>query len=317
MNIALTCDHLLSDDHFTRSLACLLEHFPHAPIYTVAHKRGRVPVVLQERTIHSSGLSRKVGNTDQLASSAWLVPQASKHLFIPCSTDIIFSFSAGLGHGIKKCKKTRQITYLYKKHTPGSGLKQKFFASYLETWSRKKLAQSDHLWVATPGLLELCRPLHPNPVLINPGFKVECFLRPSPLSQATFHAVEGPVTPELSQIFKKCDCSWKALASSEILKNSHALISPHPNTGFPQHALESLALGNPVIIRETPLNREILGPLENNGVIFINDIRQIPSALEQCPFPVSPGPLRSLALQYSQSRFKSTVGKMLKQIINP
>ena len=313
-SIALACDHLLANDHYTQSFSSLLEIFPQAPIYTLAHRRGSVPSVLQERTIRASGLSRTASDTGELLSRAWAVPKAAEHLSIPCSTDIVFSFSAGLGHGIKKCKETRQITYLYQAYAPGPGLKQKFFASYLRSWSQKKLAQSDHLWVSSPTLLEFCRQFHPAPKQINPGFKVECFLRPQPLTQATFHAVEGPITDSLAQILESHP--WKVLKSPEDLKSSHALISPWAGSGIPQRALESLALGNPVIIRDTPTNREVLQSLEDKGVFFIQDLSQIPSALKKCAFPMNdPAPLRALALQYSESRFKSTIKRMLKQVM--
>ena len=316
MKIALTCDHLLNNDHFVQSLSSLLEIFPDAPIYTLAHRRGKVPSILQERTIHASALSHKVSNTEQLLARSWAAPSVASRLSIPCSTDLTFSLSAGLGHGFKQCQKTRQITYLYQAYNPGSGLKQKFFSSYLHSWSRKKLTQSDQLWVSSPTLLEFCRQYHPNPKLVNPGFKVECFLRPSPLTQPSFFAVNGPITESLKQILKQCPFPWKLLESSEVLKSSFALISPWTDVGFPKRALESLALGNPVIIRNTPINRDVLQPLENKGVVFIEDPSQILSALKKCPsFPCDPAPLRSLALQYSESRFKSNIRRLLRQIV--
>ena len=315
MNVALTCDHLLNNDHFTQCLSSLLEIFPHAPIYTLAHRRGNVPLALQERTICASHISHKIASTSQLASASWAVPKAAENLSIPCKVDLIFSFSAGLGHGIKKCKKTRQITYLYNNYTPGSGFKQKFFASYIKSWSRQKLAESDHLWVANSRLLDIFRPYHSRIRLVKPGSKVECFLRPSPLIRPTFYAVETPITTPLKHILNRCEFHWKPLESPEILKRSQAFISPEPSTEFPVKILESLALGNPVIIRDTPHNREFFQSLENKGVTFIQNLSQLPSTLKKCPFPTDPGPLRSLALQYGESRFKSTIRKLLKTCV--
>ena len=312
MNVVLTCDHLLSDDHFTQCLSSLLEIFPRAPIYTLAHKRGSIPSSLQERTIHASYISHKVATVEQLSRYAWTVPKAAEHLTAPCNTDLIFSFSAGLGHGIKKCKKTRQIVYLYKEFTPGPGFKQKFFASYIQSWSRKKLAVSDHLWVSDNRLLEVCRQFHPDVRLVRPGSKVECFLRPTPLSQPTFYAVEAPISPELSHILNQSDCQWKPLESPDVLKKSHALISLQASMKFPGKILESLALGNPAIIRDTSHNREFFQTLENRGITFIQSLSQLPNVLKKCPIPTEPLSLRNFALQYGEFRFKSTVRKLLK-----
>ena len=316
MNVTLTCDHLLSNDHFTQCLASLLDIFPQAPIYTLAHRRGSIPALLQERTIHAGHISHKVANTGQLLRHSWAIPKTAEHLSIPCSTDLIFSFSSGLGHGIKKCKKTRQIVYLYRDYTPGPGLTQKFFASYLKSWSQKKLAQCDHLWVADVDLWKAYRPYYPNIQLVQPGSKVECFIRPTPLTRPTFYAIEAPITIPLKRALGRCGCPWKPLESSQILKQSQALISLNSSNEFPEKILESLALGNPVIIQDTALNRRFFRSLENRGVTFIKDLSDLPSALRQCPFPAIPGPLRSLALQYGESRFQSTVRKLLKKIVD-
>ena len=317
MNIALTCDHLLSDDHYTQCLSSLLEIFPQTPIYTLAHRRGSVPSSLQERTIHASYISQKIANPRQFTQAAWTVPKAAEHLIIPCSTNLIFSFSSGLGHGIKKCKKTKQIVYLYKEYTPGPGFKQKFFASYVKSWSRKKLATSDHLWVSNPELMDTCRSFHPNVQLVKPGSKVECFLRPTPLVRPTFYAVEAPITSPLRHLLEQYDHPWKPLESASTLKESHALISLQTNTEFPERILNSLALGNPVIIRDTPDNRNFFQSLESKGVTFIQNISQLPAAMKECPFPVDPQPLRSFALQYGEHRFKSAIRKLLKNFSHP
>ena len=312
MKIALTCDHLLHDDHFTQSLASLLEIFPDASIYTLAYSPGSVPTPLQDRTIHASYLSHKVSHPRQLAYWSWAIPGAAANLRIPCSTDLIFSFSAGLGHGFKKCKKTLQFTYLYQDDTPKRG----FFSPYVRRWSRKKLEESQYLRIATDSLAENLRAPRSRPKVLNPGFKVECFLRPHPLETPTFYAVEGPLPPPLEDILRQTSQPWKPLDSDQTLKSSHALISPHESDQLPTRALESLALGNPVIIRDTPLNRSVLSSLENRGVIFIEDSAEIPSALHRCPFPTDPAPLRSLALKYGVSRFKSTLSRELKDILD-
>ena len=311
MKIALTCDHLLDDEPFTQSLASLLELFPDAPIYTLAHRRGSVPTALQERTIHASYLSHKVSTPRQLIERAWAIPGAAANLTIPCSFDLIFSFSAGLGHGFNKCKKTTQFTYLYRDDTPQRG----FFSPYLRRWSRKKLEQSPYLRVAIDTLANKLRSPHPQLQTLNPGFKVECFLRPQPLEQPTFYAVDGPLSPALEEVLKQSGQPWKPLDCADTLKQSHALISLAPSDQLPARALESLALGNPVIIWDTPLNRKTLGSLENRGVIFIEDVSQLSAALQACPFPIDPAPLRTLALQYGESRFKTALRRDIEDIL--
>ena len=316
MKIALTCDHLLADDPYTRCLSSLLEIFPHAHLYTLAHRRSGAPPPLRERTIHASYISHKIATPRHLAAHAWAAPRAAEHLTIPCDTDLVFSFSAGLGHGIKKCKKTRQIVYLYRDYTPPKGLIPALFAPYVQSWSRRKLAESEQLWIARSGLGELAETHHSHPRLLRPGLPVECFLRPVPLARPTFHAVEPPISPPLAHILEKSGHPWKPLQSPQTLKDSHALIAPHPTDQFPERIFKALALGNPVIIRDNPLNRELFQSLENRGVAFIAELSRLPAALKECPFPTDPGPLRSLALQYSESRFKSNVRKMLKQYLD-
>ena len=312
MKIALTCDHLLSDASFTQSLTSLLELFPDAPIYTLAHQRGSVPSALQERTIHASYLSHKISTPRQLIDRAWAIPGAAANLTIPCSIDFIFSFSAGFGHGFNKCKKTTQFTYLYRDDTPKRG----FFSSYIRHWSRKKLEQSAYLRIAIDTLASKLRTHHPQIKTLKPGLKVECFLRPHPLERPTFFAIEGPVTPLLKDAIRQSGQPWKPLDCAETLKKSHALISLEQSDHLPARALESLALGNPVIIRDTPLNRSTLDPLENCGVIFIKSVSDLPDALARCPFPINPAPLRSLALQYGESRFKTAIKRDIQDILS-
>ena len=65
------------------------------------------------RRIFSTFLSNKVKSKNQLHENSFLIPSASKNLFIPCSVDLIINISNGYSQGIKKCEKTKQITYLY------------------------------------------------------------------------------------------------------------------------------------------------------------------------------------------------------------
>lgn len=175
MKVALTTDFLFERDNLIEILELACETFPDSNLYTLSHRLGGVLGVINERSIQSSFLSHKMLSYSQLDQYLFSFPTASKNITIPCSNDLVISFSRGFSHGIKKCKNTKQITYLYDFIWETYPLKKwysKFFLTYIKNWSLKKLSQSDEIWVSCENLKKVISPYFSNVHVIEPFFKV-------------------------------------------------------------------------------------------------------------------------------------------------
>ena len=113
MKVALSTDTLLKRDHSTEIYDLLCELFPEAEAYALAHRPGTILGPAEHRKVHSTFLSTKVQSHEEIGKYFFSIPSALKNLFIPCSNNVILNISRGLSHGIKKCKESYQITYLY------------------------------------------------------------------------------------------------------------------------------------------------------------------------------------------------------------
>ncbi len=168
MKTAISIDTLLERDHSTKLLNILCELLPEAPIYTLVHQKGRLRN-LKKKRVCSSFLSHKIQHHDQVGHYFFALPSAATHLFIPCKYGLVFNISRGLSHGIKKCKKSLQVTYLYDNYwteKKSDSIREKLFKSYVKHWSRKAIGQIDELWVSSAILYGYFQHFHSNVQLI-------------------------------------------------------------------------------------------------------------------------------------------------------
>ncbi|EQC43713.1 hypothetical protein [Bacteriovorax sp. Seq25_V] len=157
MKVVVSCDAVLKRDYYLEIIESVLDVVgEQCELYALVHREGKIVGPVEQRKIHSSFLSHKVDSFSELTQHNFLIPGAAKNLFIPCSVDLIINISRGYSHGILKCEKTKQITFIVedidsqiKKKT----FKQKIFSSFVKSFQAKSLSQVDKLWVSNLNLI--------------------------------------------------------------------------------------------------------------------------------------------------------------------
>jgi hypothetical protein len=175
MKVAITCDYLLERSHYTEVIEHICEIFPEARLYCFAHKEGKILGHIEQRMITSTHLSKKVETVSDFYSYSYQIPSLAKNLFISCEYDLIINISKGFSQGIRKCDKSKVITYLYDlgftKKIQQTFL-QKIFYSYVLNWAKTTLKQSDLVMVSRPDLKLELQSVIPNAEVVLPPFRV-------------------------------------------------------------------------------------------------------------------------------------------------
>lgn len=336
MKIALTIDHLIAREHSTALFEEIMGLYKDAEIWTIVHNEGGVLGPVEMRKIHSSFLSHKVKDKSSFKKLSFLGPSAAGKLFIPCSYDLIINISTGLSHGIKKCKETKQVTYLYDFiPTDSKTFTEKIFKGYLKKWSLDKLKQSDLLLTSSKNLN---KSLGLNGKVIYPFFKLEDFpLIPSSHWKHDFFVINGEgmsleegnriiryleekkerycfigdlpkglkVSKDLN-LGKKCNGEL-----APLLASSFGLIH-FGEFSFPQNPLKNLSVGRPLLIKDSSLNREFF---ENKpGVTFFNEGNFF-QKLESFETSDAPEKIRATAMKYQSLGFKGQFKRQVEQFI--
>lgn len=349
MKVALSLDHLLQRENATSCADIFCELFPDADCYTVAHKAGAVLGNVEIRKIHSTGLSKKVETVDELAKNAYLVPTISQQLFVPCSVDVLFNISRGLSHGFKKCQETKQITYLYDDYfltrAPKSW-RERFFRSYVKSWSKKALSQVDILWVSTQELHDALAPYLKIPVeVVPPFFKITEFpLIPSSLFKHDFYCIEASsVSLDQAQIIletlDKRSTRWRFIGVddhlAELKKNYPAdtfygdrcagELAPMLSSArgcidlttdvFPESALKSQAVGRPVITMSGGFSDAFLKTPHAHKVSSLKkDLDQALDQLEASLATLEPKKVRAFVMDYHDLKFKGALIRAMDKL---
>lgn len=182
MKVAVTCDLLVERTAAISVVESVLEIFEDAKVFSIVHHAGKILGPIEQRKIASTYMTNVITEErafgDQWWKKAMLVPGACRNLFIPCSYDLIINISSGFSHGIKKCEKTKQITYLvenvFNQRKP-KYIREKIFRGYLENWAQKKLNQADELWVLNEKEKTFWSKKHSNVSVMSPYFKATDF----------------------------------------------------------------------------------------------------------------------------------------------
>lgn len=305
MNIALSVDSVLfRDDSFT-TFDCFVDYFDQAPVFTFAHRPGRVLGPLERRKVHASFLSHKVEDVFQLRKNSYLVPSASKKLSISCSYDLVVNFSRGLSHGISRCENTKQLTYLYDLDSlPQKGsLRERFFGAHVNRWAMKNLDSPHELWVSSETLkselalytdrsLKVVTPfidLHEFPPIPENVYAHDFYLINAESLTVSLAQKLLKVLPERGLAFRfvGADQHLDVLKTQEkknlfagvrcggelapLLAASRGLLDIGSDCGaIPQMALQALSCGRPVVAAKTPLREEFLNL---QGVLFLNSFK--------------------------------------------
>lgn len=348
MKVAFSLDHLLQRENATACADIFCELFPDADCYTLAHKVGAVLGNVEIRKIHSTGLSKKVSSLDELAKNAYLVPTISQQLFVPCSVDVVFNISRGLSHGFKKCKETKQITYLYDDYflsrKPRSW-RERFFRSYLKSWAKKSLGQVDLLWVSTQELHDALAPHLSIPIeVVPPFFKLTEFpLIPSSLFKHDFYCIEASCLSEeqaqmiVDQLEKRAT-RWRFIGVDDHLgelKKKYPVeafygdrcageLAPLLSSArgcidltteiFPESAMKAQATGRPVITQRGGFSDAFL---QTPHAHKINSLKEdLSSALDQLEASLAtlePKKVRAYVMDYHDLKFKGALMRAMNK----
>ncbi len=282
MKVAITCDYLFERNHYTEVIETVCELFPEARLYCFAHKQGAILGHIEQRVITSTFLSHKVNTEVEFYKYSYQIPSIAKNLFVSCEYDLIINISKGFSQGIKKCERTKIITYLYDldiENKMKDSLLQKIFSSYVQSWAMKLLKKADLVIVSRDDLKAHLAKIVPMAEVAPPPFRISDYsLFPKEMFKHHFFAIEakglklqeakllvewmkewnflfqfiGPdehlseiKTNELpANLFFGNKCSGE---HAPVLASSMALISFN-HEEFPNLVLATMATGRPVIV---------------------------------------------------------------------
>ena len=142
-----------------RVLEAICELFPHAPIYTLLHKKTSTSPLIERKTIRTSFLNSIPGISTHYRKFLPLMPIAAQGLKLPGDTDLIISSCHCVIKGVKKppgathvCYIHSPMRYLYDQYETYFGsrapLYQRMgmviFRRYLRRWDRASNNNVDH-----------------------------------------------------------------------------------------------------------------------------------------------------------------------------
>lgn len=281
MKVAITCDYLLERNHYTEVIETICEIYPEARLYCFAHNEGKILGHIEQRLITSTYLSKKVKTVDAFYSHSYQIPSLAKNLNVPCEYDLIINISKGFSQGIKKCDKSRVITYLYDfgfENKIRKSFVQKLFYSFTMSWVKKNLKKSDLVMVSREDIKIELQSLIPNAVVVPPPFRLSDFsLFPKTMFKHHYFAIEATglslqEARELAFWMGEWELPFQFIGNDKhlnsmkpdfesnkffgnrcsgelapVLAGSKALISFNEQE-FPNMALATMATGRPVIL---------------------------------------------------------------------
>jgi hypothetical protein len=344
MKTAIAIDSLLSRDESVFILEMVLNLFPNSEIYTIAHTRGAILGPVETRPIVSSFLTHKTKQVSDLKKSFWILPSAVKAIPLHPSIEKVIVISRGYIHGLKLPENVEKFLYildwnLVEQNNLGW---QKFFGHYVNNWREQSLIGFTKVAVSSSALKHQLA--LPNADVLEPTFKTEDynFVKDEDhnfvfthhlvytqglanddftrvveflISKGEMVRVLGPdehLRPLLKENEKLEFGGSHCEATNAVYSHQAKAIWDFSLSFFPSRAFGALCTGRPVVVRENPINRELL----TNGAYFINnlsDIEKIYNDLEENYLQVDRRSLRRLGLKWNERLFKSRMAKFLNK----
>ncbi len=336
MKVAFAIDFLLERTPEVFLLELLLQGFEDAEIYTLAHAPGKILGRIETHRIHSSPLSRLISSGKKLSELAWMVPGAAKQLTSASDVDKLIIISSGWAHTIESSGKTERYVWLYDFNPKQLRLKgwRKFFGFYHQDFKFKALEREKHRAFASFELEKLLG--HEGAPIIYPGFKTEDYhLVPDDQHPGLYshHLVilneaEPAMVREFFKLTAERNIPVKCVGRDEQYESekknfSHVeFIGDHcaattaalthgaratwvfAETNFPVSAFGSLCCGRPVVVRDTPLHREVL----KEGVWFMDrPLAELLETVERDYLSPDKKLLRRTGLKYNERLFKNQI----------
>jgi hypothetical protein len=230
--------------------------------------------------ISSTFLSKSVKSEREFYQHSYQIPSLAKNLFVSCEYDLIVNISKGFSQGIKKCERTKQITFLYElgyENRMNQTLLQRLFKKFVESWAIKTLKQADLVVVSREDLKEKLKLELPNLDVTPPPFRVSDYtLFPKNMFPHHFFLIESnglsfAQAQKLVEWMEEWKLEYQFIGNDShlsdlkqrqqenkffgnrcsgehapVLAASKALISFN-TTEFPQLVMATMAVGRPVI----------------------------------------------------------------------
>ncbi|MFA6235846.1 MAG: hypothetical protein WC635_00855 [Bacteriovorax sp.] len=347
MKIAITCDYLIERNHYAEVVENICELFPEARLYCFAHKEGKILGHIEQRQITSTYLSKKIETLEEFYSYSYLIPSLARNLFISCEYDLIINISKGFSQGIKRCDKSKVITYLYDLGYDNKIKKsflQKVFYNFVVSWVKKTLKKSDLVMVSRPDIKLALKDVIPEAEVVPPPFRVSDYsLFPKSMFRHHYYAIEATgLTPD-----EACDiASWmnewgllfqfiggdEHLSSikanyednaffgnrcsgehAPVLAASKALISFNDQE-FPNLVLATMATGRPVI-----LGNELKKWVSGTGTFFASlhkgSLRAMIDQVEELEDELDGQKIRAHVMAYHDVKFKAHIKRVLSNYL--
>jgi hypothetical protein len=348
MKVAITCDYLISRNHYSEIIETILELYPEARIYTLAHKMGAILGRIEQRRITSSDLSHRVNTEEEFYTHSAKLPFLSKNIFVSCEYDLIINISRGLSHGFKKCEKSKQLTYLYDIGFEGKVKKsfvQKISYPWLINYFTSSFKQADYVWVSRPDLKKDLAKYVGDCEVVAPPFKISDYtLFPKDMFKHHFYLIEsnGLKLSEARLIIKlmnELQREFQFIGTDDHLKELKDEYSNKPNLffgnrcsgehapilaaskmfisfneiDFPKFAMATLAVGRPVLILDS---QKVW--IDGNGIFSMNqfNVDQLRSTLmefEKIEDSFEGAKLRGLIHDYHEIKFKSHLKRFIEK----
>ncbi|OIQ20565.1 MAG: hypothetical protein BM556_01090 [Bacteriovorax sp. MedPE-SWde] len=174
MKIVVSCDAIVDRDYYLEAVEAVLDMVgDNCDLYTIVHAQNSVVGPVEMRQIKSTFLSNFTKSWDTLIKNSYLIPSASKNLFIPCSVDLIINISRGFSHGIKKCDETKMLSFIVEdinKKPRKKSFKEFVFSTLVKSFQKKGLRQADELWTSRLDLIPAS--FHEKAKLVRPPVKL-------------------------------------------------------------------------------------------------------------------------------------------------
>ena len=343
MKIAITCDYLLSRNHYSEVIESICELYPEARLYCFAHREGMILGHIEQRMITSSYLSKKIKTEEEFYTYSYQIPSLAKNLFVSCEYDLIINISKGFSQGIRRCEKTRIITYLYDfgfENKINKTFFQKIFYSFVISWVKKTLKKSDLVMVSRADLKEDIKSFLPNAEIVPPPFRVSDYsLFPKTMFRHHYFAVEATgltleAAREIAGWMQEWELPFQFIGNDEhlnpmkadfesnkffgnrcsgehapILAGSKALISFNDQE-FPNLVLATMATGRPVIV-----GNELKKWVHGTGTFFASfhkgSVRAMIDEVFANEEQLEGQKIRAHVMEYHDIKFKAHIKRVL------
>lgn len=348
MKIAITCDYLLERNHYAEVIEHICEIFPEARLYCFAHKEGKILGHIESRMITSTYLSKKIETEEEFYSYSYQIPSLAKNLFVSCEYDLIVNISKGFSQGIRKCDKTRLITYLYDLGFDNKIKKtflQKIFYSFVLSWVKKTLKKSDLVMVSRQDIKLVLQSVVPNAIVVPPPFRVSDYsLFPKNMFQHHFFAIEATglsveQAVDIASWMQEWEIPFQFIGNDEhlnsikgnyesnkffgnrcsgehapVLAASKALISFNDQE-FPNLVLATMATGRPVIV-----GNELKKWVSGTGTYFASfhkgSVRAMIDEVFANEEALDGQKIRAHVMEYHDIKFKAHIKRTLESFTN-